>query len=815
MTTAISRRAAPAGARANLSLSALAFSLALAFGVAPAPVLAQERAVSISIPAQPLGNALLQLGQQTPLQIFFSQDVVAGQTAQPVSGTLAPEAALRQLLQGSGVTFVRNGNDVTLSRAVPAAGGPAAGAVSQLSAVNVTAGILGDLAPAYAGGQIATGGSLGLLGSEDIMDTPFSTVNFTAQTLANQQARTLADVIVDDPSVRTLTSTGGFGEDFSIRGLAVSSGDFSVNGLYGLVSSSRVPVQILERVEVIKGPGALLRGIPPGGSVGGGVNVVTKRADDEPLARATLGYQSRANVTAQLDLGRRFGEDNAWGVRFNGVKRGGEATTRDGDQSLEMGAVGVDYRGDRLRWSMDAIHQGDELENIRSQIGWVPTLTELPAAPDGRVNFYPGTRLTQRDDTLMSRLEYDITDNITAHIAGGYRDGRNRQIFPVNVAPGNVNLRQSVDGDGNFNVMTTFYDSYSKTFSGDTGLSARFRTGAIGHRLAFGVTYLDQEAGNAYTMGSVTVPSNIYNPSPLPPGPSTRPDPTKASDTSLTSYALADTLSFIDDRVLLTLGARRQTVDVDSYSTVTGDLTSSYRASATTPLVGLVVKPLENVSVYGSLTDGLTRGTIVGATYANRGEILAPYKSRQYEAGVKVDWGTITTTAALFQISRPNGQADENNVYGYFGEQRNRGLELTAFGEITPSLRVIAGAAFTQGRLTKTPNGVNQGNRPTSVPASTYNVGLDWDTPWVEGLALNGRVIRTSSVYLNNANTLGLPGYTRVDLGARYAVKIAGKDVVLRANVENVANKNYWLASGSFATNAAGRTYILSGSINY
>src|SRR5690606_6933286 len=110
------------------------------------------------------------------------------------------------------------------------------------------------------------------------------------------------------------------------------------------------------------------------------------------------------------------------------------------------------------------------------------------------------------------------------------------------------------------------------------------------------------------------------------------------------------------------------------------------------------------------------------------------------------------TTAALFQIARPAAQADEDNVYGYFGEQRNRGLELTAYGELQPGLRLMASAAFIQGKLTKTQDGVNEGNRAPGVPSSTFNLGLDWDTPWVDGLSLNGRVIRTSALYLNSDN---------------------------------------------------------------
>lgn len=816
VTTARSRRAQrPTPYIARIGMTSLALSLTLAFGMAPEAAMAQESPVRVSIRSQPLGDALLQLGKQTSLQIFFSQSVVAGLTAHNVAGNLQPEDALQQLLQGTGIKYARSGNNITLTSPQSAAAAATTTATAQLAPVMIKGGILGDLSAPYAGGQLATGGSLGLLGAEDIMDSPFSTVNYTSELLYDQQARTLADVVVNDASVRTLTSTGGFGEDFQIRGFPVGSGDVSVNGLYGLVSSSRVPVQILERVEVLKGPGTLMRGIPPNGSVGGSINVVTKRADDEPLTRVTGSYASEKNLTAQLDLGRRFGEDNAWGVRFNGVVRGGEATTRDGEQKLGMAALGVDYRGERLRWSMDAIHQEDVLENIRSQLGFDKSVTELPDPPDGRTNFYPGTRLTQRDSTVMSRLEYDFTDKVTAHVGVGYREGNNRQIFPVNVVPGSPPNRQSADADGNFSVMTTYYDSYSKTLSSDAGLTADFDTGAIGHRVALGLTYMDQELGNAYSAGTIDVPSNIYNPTPLPPGPADRLSPKRASQTRLTSYAVSDTLSFADDRVRLTLGARHQTVDVNSYSTTTGAKTSGYRASAVSPVAGIVFKPLDYVSIYGNFTQGLTRGTIVGQNYANQGEVLDPYKSKQYETGVKVDWGDITTTLAFWQIARPAGQEDDNNVYGYFGEQRNRGLELTAFGELLPGLRLMASAAYTQGKLTKTQDGVNEGNRAPGVPTSTYNLGLDWDTPWVEGLSLNGRVLRTSSVYLNNTNTLRLPSLTRFDVGARYRTKIAGKTVVIRANIENLTDKRYWLASNSFATNGAGRTYMLSASVNF
>src|SRR5690606_28558439 len=107
----------------------------------------------------------------------------------------------------------------------------------------------------------------------------------------------------------------------------------------------------------------------------------------------------------------------------------------------------------------------------------------------------------------------------------------------------------------------------------------------------------------------------------------------------------------------------------------------------------------------------------------------------------------------VYQISRPNAQVDAaTNVYGYFGEQRNRGLELTAYGELQRGLRGMASVAFVDPKLTSTPNGVNQGNDAAGVPDTTASVSLDWDTPWAKGLALNARAVYTSGAYLTAAN---------------------------------------------------------------
>ncbi|NRD51437.1 TonB-dependent siderophore receptor, partial [Corallococcus exiguus] len=128
----------------------------------------------------------------------------------------------------------------------------------------------------------------------------------------------------------------------------------------------------------------------------------------------------KAQFGTHIDVGRRFGEDNQWGVRVNGLVRGGEGNIDGGRQNLNLGSIGLDYAGARTRWSLDAFATRGETKEFRPQTNFAGTATAVPAVPDARLNFYPGTKLQDNVKTVMSRLEHDLSDSTTVYGSVGY-----------------------------------------------------------------------------------------------------------------------------------------------------------------------------------------------------------------------------------------------------------------------------------------------------------------------------------------------------------------------------------------------------------
>jgi len=667
-----------------------------------------------------------------------------------------------------------------------------------------------DLPAVLPGGQVARGARLGMMGNKDVMDTPFSVTSYTAKTMADLQTVTVADALQRDPSVRSTGQTGGIVDSFFIRGFPIGEGnlgELAYDGVYGVAPNYRVFTDYAERVEVLKGPGALMYGISPNSGVGGVINIVPKRALDEDLTRVTASYASDSELGSHLDISRRFGSENQFGVRFNGTLQGGDTAVDNQERELNIGAIALDYKGERLRLNLDFISQKESFEGASRPFTIAPGV-DVPSAPNGRTNVSQdwGWSDTREQSALLGG-EYDLNDSLTvfAH-AGGGRSDVNRMSDQVPRILNNAGDTANVPGHYKFNVDRSTVD---------VGIRGVFETGPVTHTTTLMATRYQDELSRGITNGT-EVRSNIYHPVDVPKQYISSPKVLRVSESQLSGFALTDTLSMLDDRFQLTLGLRRQDIESRNYG-ANGAVSSRYDDSATTPLVGVVVKPWEDVSLYYNYVEGLSKGDIAPGTAANAGETFAPYESKQHEIGVKYEHGTFMTTLALFQIEKPSGEVGAGNVFSVQAEQRNRGVELSMYGEVAPGTRLMGGVTLLDGELTDSATAANRGNKPVGVPDVQANVWAEWDTPWLEGFTLTSGAIYTDKQYVNQANTQELDSWTRFDAGARYATKIEGRPTTFRATVQNVFDREYWSGVASYGAFSPGypRTLQLSATVDF
>ncbi|AEC22148.1 TonB-dependent siderophore receptor [Pusillimonas sp. T7-7] len=655
-----------------------------------------------------------------------------------------------------------------------------------------------SLPPVAPGGQAATGARLGILGNVDILDAPISITSYTAELIQDQQARTLADVLQSDPSVRFTTNSGHMLEHFTIRGLDVSGPSIMLNGLYGIAPKGHVPTEFLERVEVMRGPSALLSGMAPVDNIGGTVNLVTKRATAEPITNFTTSYSSDSYFQGHVDVGRRFGEEQQLGIRFNGAYGSGDTGVEDQKKQRRLGALALDYQGNNWGLKLDAYSSREKIENgSQGMYGLVGRggVGELVDVPDAKSNMFRGTHGTYDDEGFSLRGDFKLNDNLNAYASVGAANSTGKGLmFGTRVVV--------TDHDGSADGYVYNVHTITRGRVAETGLDGRFNTGSVVHNVRASASWLNYKEGtanNPYTGW----PQNIYDPISPPQFPGDPGVPDFSVDNILTSYALADTMDMANGKVLLTLGARLQRVK---------QKLQDYDESKLSPSIGVVVKPWgENTSLFANYMEGLSPGETVPTGYDNEGETFKPLTSKQTEVGFKQRLGTFTHTVSAFQIERPTlVDSDDGLRLTEGGDQRLRGVEWSMFGQITPTLGVLGGVAYMDAQQRDT------GLDSYAVPKWTANLGLDWTTP-ITGLNVGGRVVYTGKQWADTGNTIELPSWHRFDLNARYATKISNTPVTFNLYVENVTGREYWsgLFNSGFLMPASPRTVRLAATFEF
>ena len=676
--------------------------------------------------------------------------------------------------------------------AVVAAPGEAASAVPALDTVSVRA----ARPSLYAVPDV----NVGALGAKDPKDLPMSVASYSSELIEAQRARTLMDVLKNDPSVQN-SAVGGAMDNIGIRGFPVDWTNTMRRDGMPVAPYYDLPLENVERVDVLKGPSGFLYGV---NSPGGTVDYVIKRPTRDRFATVTSEVRSEDGYYSALDAGGPLG-DGRLGYRFNlaGEKVGNFGHSGDLRRTFVSGA---------LDWAITprALLRFDfDYQNKR-----LAAQPVIGTQPDGSLppQFDPRTLLGQpwlqyRTNTfnVAGRFDFKLTDTwtFTTQVAESYnnRDAAFPDIYSVaangDILSGDIYLSP----DQSFRVLST-----------NTFVSGKFDTGPLKHQLVTGVSTRNYEARQGgFGVMPITV-GNLFAPVYSPAQSTTY--PAKTVEKNFQPSVFVSDLIDIGSHWSVMLGVRHVSYRDDSYAPSGSD--THYQASVNVPSAGVIFKPLPSLSTYASYSEGFEQGGVAPFNTLNAGRSLAPVKSKQYEAGVKADIGSrLTVDAAVFRIEKTLQYVNTANVYVQAGTQRHTGVELTANGRLTRDLSIVAGAAYLHTAQEETGDPATNGKRAANVPTFQASAFLDYRIAAVRGLNVNAGVYYVGARPLDASNSVSLPGYVRVDAGARYQTRIGGHTTIFRAGVQNLMDKRYWAAANYNAVwPGQPRTFFVSAQVD-
>lgn len=251
--------------------------------------------------------------------------------------------------------------------------------------------------------------NFGALGTMKLQDIPFSLQSFSSQLIENQGSKTLLDVLKADPSVQDAT-TGGAYDLINIRGFPIdNSNTLRRNGM-ALAPYLDVPLESVERVDLLKGPSGFLYGV---NAPGGTVNYFVKRPTAESFASATLELQDPGAVSGTFDVGGPINKGERFGYRavVAGGRRGDFDRNRDYERAYAYGAF--DWKlSDAAILQLDADFQTKEIA-AQALIGNQPN-GELPPFPDPETLLgQPWARYETSTYNINARLDYRFNDDWT------------------------------------------------------------------------------------------------------------------------------------------------------------------------------------------------------------------------------------------------------------------------------------------------------------------------------------------------------------------------------------------------------------------
>ena len=612
-----------------------------------------------------------------------------------------------------------------------------------------------------------------------LIDVPQTISVVTRERLDDQAQRSMADVLRYVPGT-TVGQGEGNRDQITLRGQNTTA-DFFLDGVRDDVQYFRSLYNI-ERVEILKGPFALIFG--RGGS-GGIINRVQKTPSAEALTiGGTASVNSFGAWDVSADVNAPISGNAAFRVNANYESLNNHRDFFDGERY----AINPYFAVDLGRWKLGLSYEYVNDDRVTDR--GVPSIATAAGQPNRPITGYrdtffgvPGVNRTGLEAHIVkARLDGELAENLnwsTTLLYGDY-DKYYTNVFANGAATGQTGT-----------VALSSYTDPTKrqNFIAQSNLVWDVNLGSIGNKILLGLEYGDQDSANQRRNGTLSSGTldlaNIVYPT-VTFGALVR--DTRSNVQFFSAYA-QDQISF-GEHVDLVVGLRYDRFEIEGTDLIGTPRPFARTDDKVSPRVGLILKPQENISIYGSYSQSfLPRSGDQFLTMSTTQENLAPEKFTNYEVGAKWDIRPdLNLTLALFQLDRTNATTpDPNDVTATInvGETRTKGAELALAGRITPNWQVGGGYTYQDAEL--------RGNsfvRLGQVPKHQFALWNRYDVNQWVGLGLG--VIHQSSQFAairTSATTTRLPAFTRVDAAMFFK---ANERLEFQVNVENLLDEGYF-----------------------
>jgi catecholate siderophore receptor len=681
-----------------------------------------------------------------------------------VSGVMPAPNALRQILANTGLTFVLTGAETAALKIV-----------EKRESIEVS-----ERAPVASPRY-----------TEPLRNIPQTISVIPKDVIEQQGATSLTDVLRNVPGLTIAAGEGGTpaGDNLTIRGNSARN-DIFVDGVRDLSPQARDPFN-LEQVEVTKGPTSAVSGR---GSAGGTVNLISKSPGLARVLGGSFAVGSADTRRASLDINsslRKLGLGDRTAMRLNLLRHDAGIAGRDVVKNDRWGVAPSLGFGLGTPTRFNLSYYKLKQDNISDYgIPWVPVTNNALVeyrdrpAPVPRDTFY-GFR--DRDlealnqDTGTARFEHEFSDSLQLRSQLRFgRSVRNSVATPPRFASNDSTV---------INREMRSWVAKDQIWDNQTDLRAQFQTGFIRHSLVTGAAFTNEQ-NTRINRTALNSPTTLLNPNP---------DDVFTGDVTVSPFVgriTGNTQSFwmfdtakLGERWEATGGLRWERFRVDGVSTVPAPVVQN--VNMTSLRAGLIYKPVQNGSVYASYGSSLSP-SLEGLSYSTSNTNIPPEKTYTTEAGAKWDLAgnRLLLTGALFRVAKDNARTpgllptDPPQVLA--GRQVSQGVEFSASGAITRSLRVLGAYSLIDARIRTSNTPAEIGRYFQNTPRNSASI---WATYTAKRFTVGLGPRFMGRRFGNNINTRRVDAYATVDAMFSYKVN---ERLDLRLNISNLNDSYYF-----------------------